>query len=113
MSDVEKVKGLPDNTHISLYRIVQEAFNNIAKHSEATEVKIVLKVEDGKLILDIQDNGAGFDPERQTAGIGLGNMRERAAQMRATLDVFSQKDAGTQIRVSLPFPQAVSIASSA
>ncbi len=111
ISNVENVTGLPDEIHIGLYRIVQEAFNNISKHSEATEVRIALAVEDGKLILDIQDNGAGFDPERHISGFGLENMRERAAQMGATLHVTSEKDIGTEIRVSLPLPQAVSIAS--
>lgn len=111
ISNVEKVTGLPDDIHIGLYRIVQEAFNNIVKHSEATEVKIVLMAEGGKLVLDIQDNGAGFDIEQQKPGFGLGSMRERAAQMGATLHVTSQKDNGTQIQVSLPLPQAVSITS--
>ena len=69
------------------YRIAQEAFNNIAKHAEATAVQVQLDSRAGRTELVIQDDGIGFDLElAQTEGLGLGIMAERARNVGAQLD---------------------------
>lgn len=83
------------------YRIVQEAFNNIAKHAEATEVSVRLTCEDGKAALEIQDNGVGFNPEaHHHEGLGLNIMQERARNVYAQLEIFSQIYGGTRLHLT-------------
>ncbi len=106
---VEGVSILPEEIHLGLYRIVQEALNNIIKHSEASEAHVELTAHDGQLILRIRDNGGGFDTEQQTPGIGLDGMGERAALMGALINISSRKGDGTEIVVSMPIPQGISI----
>lgn len=106
---ISGVSNLADEIHLGLYRIVQEALNNMVKHSDASEGYIELKAKDGQLVLEIRDNGSGFDTTEQTSGLGIEGMRERAALIGAILTVSSQKGSGTQIVVSMPMPQALSI----
>ncbi len=106
---VEGVSILPEEIHLGLYRIAQEALNNIIKHSNASEAHIELTTYDGQLILRIHDNGDGFDTEQQTSGFGLDGMGERATQIGAELTLSSQKGFGTEIIVSMPFPQVLPI----
>ena len=92
---------------IVLYRILQEALNNVAKHARATQVKVILTYSHPRVIMMISDNGRGFDPAREPAvegtgqGIGLIGMRERVASVGGTLDIRSQAGTGTTIRVTL------------
>jgi signal transduction histidine kinase len=87
-----------------LYRIAQEALNNAIKHAEATCVTVRLGVHAGLAVMEIVDNGCGFDPQvaSQGGGMGLGTMRERAEQLQGTLDILSQPGSGTTIKVSVP-----------
>lgn len=86
---------------IALYRIAQEALNNIAKHSGAGHALIAFECQSEKVILSIQDNGCGFEPaEIAPDSLGLGIMRERAEAVNAALEIISQKDQGTQIKVT-------------
>ncbi|MBI5669299.1 MAG: PAS domain-containing protein [Chloroflexi bacterium] len=96
---VEDDAPLPMDVHISLYRIIQEALNNIVKHSRASRVRINLRSDGQQVVLDIEDNGAGFDLHNPKAGLGLGMMRERAESIGADLQVYSQRGQGTTIRV--------------
>ncbi len=87
---------------IILFRIVQEALNNITKHAAATRVAINLSYEENILKILIQDNGKGFNLEgAETNGIGLLNMRTRAATIGATLQIFTAKQTGTLIEITL------------
>lgn len=104
---VEGVTHLVDEVHLGLYRIVQEALNNIVKHSEASEVHVELVINEGQLILQIRDNGGGFDTEQPNSGFGLETMRERATLIGAVLTLSSQKGKGTEIVVSMPIPKAL------
>lgn len=89
----------------SLYRILQESLTNIAKHSEATQVSISLKQQDGIIYLHIVDDGQGFDPARNTTGFGLQGMRERTIALGGQLRLSSQSGKGCRIMVSVPLPQ--------
>jgi PAS domain S-box-containing protein len=90
---------LSEDVHIALYRIVQEALNNISKHSEATQGRITLVTRTSGLELRIWDNGKGFDPKQAASGMGLGVMRERALIIGAALEVVSSAEDGTAIIV--------------
>jgi len=87
---------------IVIYRLVQEAFNNIAKHSHANRVHICIKKADGRIQLTIRDNGIGFEPEsvatkNQNMGIGLSSMKRRTEVSGGSFLVDSRPGAGTQI----------------
>jgi signal transduction histidine kinase len=102
---VEKQIGVlepevPDSLKTPIFRISQEAMNNIAKHSQASLVKFSLQHNDGRIKLVIQDNGQGFDPNTATRGLGLSTMRERAQLSGGSFDLESVKGKGTIIRVS-------------
>ena len=100
----ETVSGkgsLPAETQVALYRICQEALNNIAKHAKASQVEIDLRHAPGGLELHIRDNGCGFVTSDQTppGHYGLGMMRERADAVGAVLRVTSQAGQGTEIAI--------------
>jgi len=84
----------------AFYRIAQEAFNNIAKHAEATQVMVRLECLPGRVELRLQDNGVGFDlhaPDHE--GFGLGIMQERARSVAAQFEISSQPNQGASLRV--------------
>ncbi len=93
---------LPAKVKVALYRIAQEALNNIAKHANATQAAIALRCVAGRAELRISDDGIGFDvTQRQPDNLGLHIMRERAEDIGAQLTITSQPGQGTQIHVNL------------
>ncbi len=87
----------------SLYRIVQEALNNIRRHSRAAQASVLLVQMGKKLVLDIRDNGVGFDPSQPTPNhFGLEGIRLRAQLFDGWTTISSQPGQGTQIIVELP-----------
>lgn len=96
---------------ILIYRAFQEALANLVRHSQATRIDVALEVQDGQLVLDIRDNGVGFDAQRVfsappsvASGIGLRSIRETAQELGGRLEVESGPN-GTKLVVSvLPFP---------
>jgi two-component system nitrate/nitrite sensor histidine kinase NarX len=91
---------LPPDVQIALYRIVQEALNNVAKYASASQVSVDLFCRPQRAVLTIADDGAGFDPaEILLDRFGLGVMRERAQGIGANLHIESQPGQGTQILV--------------
>jgi len=89
---------LPADLQVAIYRVCQEALNNIAKHADASLVEIYLKHEDATIELSIRDDGQGFDPERTISGhYGLSMMQERAEGVGARLSIMSQPDQGTEL----------------
>ncbi|HKR00105.1 MAG TPA: chemotaxis protein CheB [Pyrinomonadaceae bacterium] len=94
----------------SLYRIAQEALNNISKHAGATSVDLLLDRRDDHAVLIIEDNGRGFDVDSVKAsderGMGLIGMRERAALVGGTVEVESTPGEGTTIFVRVPIKSA-------
>jgi signal transduction histidine kinase len=101
---------LSPDAAIHVYRIVQEALNNVARHSGAREAWVTLEEKENQLVLEVRDNGAGFETgtEVQRAagqGIGLMGMRERAEHLNGTLSIRSAPGKGTSISVRVPLPQ--------
>ena len=93
----------PSEVKIVLYRITQEAFNNIAKHSNATQVQVTLHSDPEQVNLTIQDNGIGFDLQAVTAeSMGLRIMRERTEDVNVWVEVQSEIGNGTQVSVIWP-----------
>ena len=94
---------LPPNVQIMLYRLCQEALNNIAKHSGANQVLIHLQHDNGTVALSIRDNGCGFDPEQVSPGhYGMNIMREWAKDAGAALAIWSEVGQGTEVAIRWP-----------
>ena len=87
-----------------LVRIVQEALNNVRKHARASQVSINLRNWDNDMLVEIIDDGQGFDPDDipAIAQYGLRGMRERAELIGADFQIISQPRRGTTVRLSLP-----------
>lgn len=94
---------LPDDYNTCIYRVVQEALHNCARHSRATAVRIKVHRQPGALVLNIQDDGQGFDA-RQTKGLGLIGIEERVTRIGGRFQIHSQPGGGTILCVELPFP---------
>jgi signal transduction histidine kinase len=82
---------------ITLFRIVQECLLNVTKHANAKECRVTISIVENKLIMQIQDNGAGFDILATKQGIGLTNIQERAEKIKAQLTISSAPNVGTTI----------------
>jgi signal transduction histidine kinase len=85
----------------TVYRLIQEALTNIAKHAEAQQVAVQVDAADGTVEIEVTDDGRGFDTTQTTGGFGLTGMHERAALAGGTVTVTSQPG-GTTIRATLP-----------
>ena len=95
--------ALPLDAKEALYRIAQEAFYNIIKHARARRVMLRLSQSCSNVVLEIDDDGAGFNPSAAFPGhLGLQSMRERAQRFNGTLEIKSSPAWGTSLRVSLP-----------
>ncbi|MFQ6610548.1 MAG: histidine kinase [Fidelibacterota bacterium] len=94
---------------IVLYRIFQEGLNNIAKHAQASKVRIDITHQDRKLNFIIQDNGIGFNPDDvlnrnvKSGNFGIKGMQERVELIGGKFHLKSEPNKGTEIRVSIPF----------
>lgn len=92
-----------------IFRIVQEALNNIIKHSGATLIKIHIENIPGYLILNIEDNGCGFEATAQhdfITGSGLRNMRSRAQLIGGSFDIQSNAVSGTHLKITIPITES-------
>jgi len=96
--------GLTNDVELCLYRIVQEALHNVVKHSGAATVTVRLGVDLGEIVLNVGDDGKGFDPSagRHMNGVGLISMRERARQVDGSVTVTSKPGLGTHVQVRVP-----------
>jgi signal transduction histidine kinase len=92
---------LEETVEIAVYRLVQEALTNVAKHADASSVKVEIAEVAGELTVAICDDGLGFDPEAVTRGFGLAGMRERISLAGGQLSIESGRG-GTIVRASLP-----------
>lgn len=94
---------LPAEVRHNLFLTVKEALNNIAKHSNASEARLRLTLDDATLEIEIEDNGAGFPLETgNRSRNGLSNMRERISEIGGAFNVLSQPNNGTRIRLRVP-----------
>lgn len=93
---------LPLDISTAMYRLVQEALNNVVKHARASHVWLSAVRGGGRLDISIRDDGVGFDPENSSRGFGVIGMRERAELIDGVFDVLSAPGSGTTIRAVVP-----------
>ena len=87
---------------IHVFRIFQEAFQNIYKHAHAHQIVVTILKQEHTLLLEIFDDGNGFDSNKKKKGIGLQNMKARTQECQGVFTVKSIKDKGTTVIVSIP-----------
>jgi signal transduction histidine kinase len=87
---------------VHIYRVLQEALNNVSRHSGARDAWIRLKYSEDSLALEVEDHGSGFVTEKMQRGIGLVAMRERAELIGGTLAITPRPQGGTQVRLQIP-----------
>jgi signal transduction histidine kinase len=92
---------LEEQLETAIYRLLQEALTNVAKHARASHVRVAVSESDGQLSVEVQDDGSGFDPEAASQGFGLAGMRERVNLVDGTLSIDSTQG-GTLLRARLP-----------
>lgn len=100
----EEELAAPPAIEDALYRIAQEALNNVLKHARATQVAVTVQCVGQTVELWVEDNGVGFDSAERAGGLGLAFMRERVAQLGGALTLATASGQGTQLRVVLPLP---------
>jgi hypothetical protein len=104
----ETLIGLIDQKfEIKTYNIIQEFINNILKHSKASNAVIKLKEKDGQILVEVSDDGIGFDKTKigTKDGLGINQIEARIHMMRGKLSIISYKGEGTQIKVELPIQE--------
>lgn len=94
--------GVEDVTGIHVYRVLQEAITNVARHAATDRAWVRLRAGDGLLQLEIEDHGKSFDAATARRGLGLVTMRERAELLGGTLDILRPRDGGTLVRLQVP-----------
>jgi two-component system, NarL family, sensor histidine kinase DevS len=95
-------KRLPADVETTMYRIVQEALTNVTKHAHATRISILVTRTSNTAVLVVEDDGRGFEPTGETAGLGLTGMRERVALVGGRLRVETGANSGTTIAAEIP-----------
>jgi signal transduction histidine kinase len=93
---------LSDAQRTSIYRIVQEAFTNCARHARAKNVLVSVCAEENRIALVVQDDGIGFDASARRSGLGLLGIQERVQDLDGSLKISSEKNKGTTLRVEIP-----------
>ncbi len=97
----ESASELPEEHKTCIYRVVQEALNNCARHSHAQRVKVEVRLEDSRIFLLVNDDGDGFDAKR-IRGLGLAGMAERVHHLGGAFHVHSRPGMGTRLEAELP-----------
>jgi signal transduction histidine kinase len=97
----EGAERLDEDLETTVYRLIQEALTNAAKHAHAHRVRVAVGEHDGELLIEVQDDGAGFEPATGSQGFGLAGMRERVGLAGGTLELESSRG-GTLVRARLP-----------
>lgn len=104
--DSKDIKRYDQSFEIKIYNINEELINNILKHSHANMATIDMSEVDGNLVIQITDNGVGFDVEEalHKDGLGLSQIKARIKMMRGSFEIKSYKDTGTQVNMEIPIP---------
>jgi signal transduction histidine kinase len=97
----ESADDLPDALKTCIYRVVQEALHNCARHAQARSVKVVVEQKPAKIVLSVEDDGRGFDSGR-VRGLGLVGMEERVHHLGGVFGIRSAPGGGTRVAVELP-----------
>jgi signal transduction histidine kinase len=86
-----------------IVQIVREALSNVGRHAAATTCRVRLaRDRDGRVLLEVDDDGGGFDPKSPTTGMGLANLHERAGSLGGTIEIDSTAGRGTTLRITFP-----------
>lgn len=113
MIDIDSL--LPRDSHVVVYRTVQEALTNVGKHSQAKHVSVATNVANGSVLFSVEDDGIGFDERAvasgssKAAGLGLATMNGRAQMVGGALTVWTQKGKGTRITLSIPMKRGATL----
>lgn len=105
LTGLDRARRLPAPVELAAYRIVQEALSNVARHAGARTASVVVRLEADALVVIVEDDGAGFDPEtvgKEAASLGLRDMQERVEAVGGTLTLESAPEEGTTVRATLP-----------
>lgn len=106
-------RRFPSGIEIAMYRIVQEALTNVAKHSRADSATVIIGNDERSVWAEVRDQGFGFDPlgvdRKDGSGLGLFGMRERATLFNGTLKIDSAPGRGTTVTVRIPLPEIAPI----
>lgn len=103
-----KEQRLAGPLETALFRMAQEAINNVARHAEATNARLQLRFASKKVVIDVEDDGKGFDVQEVTAstdetrGLGLLGMKERASLFGGSVRIDSQPGQGTRVQIEVP-----------
>lgn len=101
--EIEGTSRAVDNqVAIHLYRVLQEALNNVARHSDSTRAAVRLRYLDDSIILEVEDDGRGFDGVGRVGGMGLVSMRERAELVHGKLELLRARTGGALVRLAVP-----------
>jgi PAS domain S-box-containing protein len=95
---------LPEEVCKGVLLVVREALTNAGRHSSARHMRVALGATEEEIVVEVSDDGVGFDPGQSTQSVGLGAMRERAALLSGRLEVFSEPAEGTRVRLRVPHP---------
>lgn len=96
--------NLSKELELSVYRIIQEILNNMVKHANASEIEIVLECQNNILTINVNDNGVGFDTKKieHSSGIGWQNIFARTKVLNGTIEIKSEINLGTNIKITIP-----------
>jgi PAS domain S-box-containing protein len=100
---LEDVPDLPADVQFCLYRVAQEALNNVGKHSQARQVSVQLGTRPDMVILEITDTGIGFENTVPVEGLGIASMRERLRTAGGDLTITSKPGQGTRLAATVPY----------
>jgi signal transduction histidine kinase len=92
---------IPRQTADHMLAVIREALTNAGKYANATDYRVILRVEDD-IVLEVSDNGTGFDPAAITAGLGLVNLRNRAEKLSGSFQIISEAREGTRLIWTVP-----------
>jgi signal transduction histidine kinase len=96
------LENLSEAQRTCIYRVVQEALTNCARHAKAKNVHVLLHAEDGRTVVTIQDDGVGFNQSGTSGGLGVLGMAERTESLEGRFILKSQPGKGTMVRIEIP-----------
>ncbi|MBI4282756.1 MAG: hypothetical protein HY672_04655 [Chloroflexi bacterium] len=103
--DNQNPRAIPEETRLALFRVVEEALNNVVKHAEASQVQLKIGCPTPEVIsVEVQDNGKGLDPSEAVPGLGIISMRDYCGALGGQLQIESRSGVGTVVRASLALP---------
>ena len=103
----DALENLREPLVTAVYRMVQEALTNVARHSGASKVAVALEIADDHLEVSIKDNGSGLNPDPTRKSFGLLGIRERARTLGGEARIYSAPEGGTAVEIAVPLARYV------